>query len=220
MRANPRSATTMGRGDFADIVLSNTFTFECTFKSDDLSQQELRRPPLIMSLGSHRPFVSLFQIGQQADRLLVGIKTIDNWLEDMGPPMNYMPIPPKERNGGRTHPYGHGPWVEVAKLPDTDPHHFVVTYKPGAMVVYMDGKQVFQTDRVIGDLDWGFGVLMFGSHHGLSGGSDQWAGRMEGVAFYSRVLSAEEVQRNAEAYAQKMKNREEKRVQASHEVSQ
>lgn len=210
MRANPRSATTVGKGDFGEIVLNDTFTFECTFKSDDLSQQEFRRPPLIVSLGSHRPFVSLFQIGQQADRLLVGIKTIDNWLEDMGPPHGYPTIPPEKRKGSGVGPYGHGPWVEVGQLKDTNPHHLVVTYKPGEMIVYMDGKRIFQTDRVTGDLDWGFGVLMFGSHHGLSGGGEQWDGRMEGIAFYSRVLPPEEVQRNAEAYAKKTTKRQEK----------
>ena len=95
----------------------------------------------------------------------------------------------------------------MAQLKDLEAHHLVVTYRPGEMIVYLDGREAFRTDRVTGDLDWGMGWMMFGTHHGLSGGSQSWHGSLEGVALYSRVLDAKEVARNAEVYAKKTKTR-------------
>lgn len=207
MRGNLSASTRLGDGDLGEIVLGNAFSFECTFQPKTLLHHELRRPPRIVALSSHRPYVSLFMIGQQADRLLVSIKTIDNWMEDMGEPQEYMPVAPEKRKGSGAHPYGHGPWIEVAQLKDLEAHHLVVTYRPGEMIVYLDGREAFRTDRVTGDLDWGMGWMMFGTHHGLSGGSQSWHGSLEGVALYSRVLDAKEVARNAEVYAKKTKTR-------------
>ena len=212
-RANLRLENGIGKGDLAEVVLDSTFSFECTFQPSNLTQQALRKPPRMVSLGSHRTFVSLFEIAQQANRLLVSIKTDDNWIEDMGQPLSgwhddpkYHPKP-EDRRGFGPYFYGHGPWIEVATLKDTRAHHLVVTYKPGVMITYLDGEKVYSTDRVTGPLNWGWGMLVFGAHHGLSGGGDFWQGNLEGAAMYSRFLEPAEVKRNFEIYAKKIGTR-------------
>ena len=209
-RGNLRLQNRMGSGDLADIVLNSTFSFECTIQPENLTQRALRRPPRIVTLSSHRVFVSLFMIGQQADRLLVSIKTDDNWIEDMGQPLHgdrFKHPKPEEREGFGPYFYGHGPWVEVATLAGTETRHLVVTYQPGRMLTYLDGEKVYDTDRVTGYLNWGWGMLVLGGHHGLSGSSDCWRGTMEGVALYSRVLPPDEIKRNYQAYARKLRER-------------
>lgn len=210
-RTNLRLQNQIGTADLADVILNSTFSFECTFQPDNLTQQALRQPPRVVSIGSHRPYVSLFMIGQQANRLLVSIKTDDNWTEDMGQVLDEKlnpPLKPEQRKGTGPYFYGHGPWVEVATLTDTRPHHLVVTYKPGLMTTYLDGRKVYETDRVTGQLNWGWGMLVLGGHHGLSGGSAGWQGSMEGVAMYNRLLDADEVRRNAETCSRKAQARD------------
>ena len=209
-RANLRLQNRMGSGDLADIVLKSTFSFECTVQPENLTQRTLRRPPRIATLSSHRAYVSLFMIGQQANRLLVSIKTDDNWTEDMGQPLHgdgFKHPKPEEREGFGPYFYGHGPWIEVATLKDTRTRHLVVTYQPGRMRTYLDGEEVYGTDRVTGPLNWGWGMLVLGGHHGLSGSSDYWHGIMEGVALYSRVLPPDEIKRNYQTYARKLRER-------------
>lgn len=209
MRTNLRLDGHVGVGDLADVTMNSTFSFECTFQPDNLTQQTLRQPPRIVALSSHRPNVSLFMIGQQGNKLLVSIKTDDNWIEDMGQPQTGNPHPkPEERKGYAPYFYGHGPWIEVAQLADTRPHHIMVTYKPGVMVTYLDGEKIYETDRVTGLLNWGFGMLVFGGHHGLSGSSEFWQGGIEGAAMYSRFLEAGEVKSNYQAYSKKIQARD------------
>jgi len=143
----------------------------------------------------------------------VRIKTDDNWIEDMGQPLSgWFDDPkhhpkPEDRPGFGPYFYGHGPWIEVTTLKDTRPHHLDVTYKPGVMVTYLDGEKVYETDRVTGVLNWGWGMLVMGGHHGLSGSSDFWHGNLEGAAMYSRFMVPGEAKRNFQAYLAKRNSR-------------
>jgi len=131
-------------------------------------------------------------------------------MADMGQPLHgdgFKHPKPEEREGFGPYFYGHGPWVEVATLKDTRTRHLVVTYQPGRMLTYLDGEKVYDTDRVTGPLNWGWGMLVLGGHHGLSGSSDYWHGIMEGVALYSRVLPPDEIKRNYQTYARKLRER-------------
>ncbi len=79
------------------------------------------------------------------------------------------------------------------------PNHFVVSYRPGRLVAYQDGRQVFETDAIQGDLsEWRDGAsLAFGAD---PGGARDFVGRIEGVTLYTRFFEAEEAARHAHAY--------------------
>lgn len=95
--------------------------------------------------------------------------------------------------------------LEVAKLRSTDPVHLAVTYTPGRLVVYLDGREVLASEALQGDFfQWKAAPLTFGAR---AGGASPWAGRLEGVAIYSRALAAGEVAENARRYARERAGR-------------
>ena len=122
-----------------------------------------------------------FMVGQQSDRLVCSIRTVNNFLSTDGQKI-------KEALHGRA------PVFEFAKLTDTAPHHLVITYEPGHLIAYMDGKKVTETDTFTGNLAFGPGELVFGGHH--NGGRYRWRGKMRNMAIYARALSPEEVAAN------------------------
>lgn len=80
-------------------------------------------------------------------------------------------------------------------IPDRQPHHVVVTYSPGNLQCYLDGKRVVLDSKVQGTFaNWTSQHLLFGDEWN---GDREWKGELSGVAIYQRVLSAEEVARNA-----------------------
>lgn len=201
-----------GYGDLAEVVMKSTFTFECTIEPANLTQRDLELPPYIVCYGAHRPHVWCFAIQQQADRLLVSVKTEDNWINDHNKPETgkYPRAQDGSRKGVGYGFYGHAPMMEFAKLTDTRPHHIIVTYKSGSLVTYVDGEKSFQTDRVTGELGWAWGMMLLGGHHWLGGSGNLWQGNMEGVAMYSRYMDDAEAKANYRAYARTMADREAK----------
>ncbi len=92
-----------------------------------------------------------------------------------------------------------GSSVELCALPVGEASHIVVTYKPGQLVCYRNGEAVLTSDRVKGDLS-GYPSMPMNIGNNLDG--QQWRGTIEGVALYSRFLSADEAKANFEAYRQ------------------
>lgn len=77
------------------------------------------------------------------------------------------------------------------ELPE-GPVHAVITYSPGYLAVYRDGEPVAVDTDVRGAFGgWKPGALTFG---------EGWAGGLEGVAIYARVLGPSEVAENALSY--------------------
>lgn len=78
------------------------------------------------------------------------------------------------------------------------PLHLVVTYGPGRLRAYADGEPVLESEEVQGDF-FRFKAypLTFGRGHR---GQNDWAGTLEGVAIYNRVLEEGEVRENARRY--------------------
>jgi len=98
------------------------------------------------------------------------------------------------------------PLYEIYRIPDTLPHHVIVTYIPGKLVAYVDGRQVYESAEVTGSLKaWGYGELCFGANHNSS--HYEWLGKLEGVAIYSRFIGKEEAGANFAAYSKKLKAR-------------
>lgn len=150
---------------------SNELTLEASLTSDRLDQGGPARIVSFSSDASNRNFT----LGQQDERLVMRLRT-----------------PKTGRNGTNPQTY-------LCALRAGVTHHVVVTYRPGVMQCYLDGKEILRSDRVGGDFsNWSPHHLVFGDEH--SGGRD-WAGTLEGVAIYNRVLPPEEVKLNAQTYA-------------------
>lgn len=179
------------QADFGDLVTANAFSLEVTFQPANLTQSRKDYPVRLINCSAWYPNDWDFMLGQQKDKLLFSIRTTENWLSLDGQPT-------KGGLGGRA------PIDEIATLTDTKAHHLLITYAPGMLTVYMDGKKTFAKE-IKGDLScWGFGELCFGECHNHHGWNFGWQGNMEGVAIYKRALDAAEVQANYAAYQKKL----------------
>lgn len=73
--------------------------------------------------------------------------------------------------------------------------HVAVTYRDGELVGYLNGRESARSTDLSGDFqNWEPHTLLFGAE---TDGERDWAGELEGVALYHRVLGAEEVAENA-----------------------
>jgi hypothetical protein len=150
-------------------------------------------PGRIMQCGSWYDNNWMFLIGQKGDKLQISVRTTENMMDAKG----------KKITGGLS---GMSPIYDVATLTDTLPHHLVVTYKPGELAAYLDGKQVFLDTGVRGNFDnWSYGELSFGDNH--NGSRHGWFGSIEGVALYTRALDSKEVAKNHKYFARKIARR-------------
>lgn len=156
---------------------SHQLTLEALVTPGSLQQSG---PARILTFSSN-PNSRNFTLGQEGNKLVLRLRT------------------PKTGDNGAN------PQVELLTLPDTKPHHVLVTYKPGRLAAYLDGKLVKQTDAVQGDFsNWAPQRLLFGDE---AGGGRDWNGTLEGVAIYTRALEANEAKQHYDLYAQRLKNR-------------
>ncbi|HUU95523.1 MAG TPA: LamG-like jellyroll fold domain-containing protein [Phycisphaerae bacterium] len=87
------------------------------------------------------------------------------------------------------------------------PHHVIVSYTPGKLRGWLNGKTSFESD-VSGQLSWENPSYTDGLHFG--GGErtpSPWRGKIEGVAVYSKGVSAEDAAGSFAAYAAVLKAR-------------
>ena len=127
-----------------------------------------------------------FTLGQQGNQLIVRIRT-----------------PQTGRNGIGDTTTG----VPVATLLPGKINHVIVSYKPGRLVCYLNGKQVYEGDQIQGDFrDWSAQHLLFGDEYG---GQRDWSGTLEGVAIYNRFIEPEEASRNTLQYDYQRQSRSE-----------
>lgn len=118
-----------------------------------------------------------FTLGQQGDQLIARIRTPQTGANGVGDTETGMP---------------------VATLTPGQVNHVIVSYKPGQLVCYLNGKQIFETDQIQGDFrDWSAQHLLFGDEYG---GQRDWSGTLEGVAIYNRFIGSEEAAQNALQY--------------------
>jgi hypothetical protein len=85
--------------------------------------------------------------------------------------------------------------------------HLLVSYRPGRLVAYQDGRLAIDTDAVQGDL------TSLGDAVGIAlgagpGGERSFAGGLEGVALFARFFEPEEAAAHANAYLHLMAARE------------
>ncbi len=87
---------------------------------------------------------------------------------------------------------------DLADANEDRTQRLVITYRPGRLACYLEGRLLFQRTDVRGDFrTWSSGELMFGDQ---PQGGHNWRGILEGVAIYNRVLCKNEIDRNAAAY--------------------
>lgn len=84
------------------------------------------------------------------------------------------------------------PRIALFELPDGERSHVAVTYSPGRLTAYRDGKRLLEEDSVRdGFFPWREASLVIGRD-----GTERspWRGRLEGVAIYNRVLSEAQIE--------------------------
>ena len=156
---------------------ANALTIEATIRADDVTQNRLARIITFSSSTSSRNFT----LGQQRDRLVLHIRT-----------------PLTGNNAAK-------PQVLLCRLKPGRWTHVIAAYRPGLLVCHADGKRVLTTRELKGDLyNWEPQHLVFGDEHG--GGRDS-AGRLEGVALYSRFIEPKEAADHHALYARRLADR-------------
>jgi len=90
----------------------------------------------------------------------------------------------------RTGVNGMSPQTTLCRIAAGKAYHVVVSYSPGRLTCYLDGRRVLDTDRVQGDFsNWSGQHLLFGDEWR---DSRDWAGTLSHVAIHSRVIGAAE----------------------------
>lgn len=94
---------------------------------------------------------------------------------------------------------GSNPEIPLCRIEAGKPVHFVVTYRPGETVTYLNGKEVSRSNKVRGDFsNWDRGQeLILGDE--WWGGERDWAGKVYAFVIYQRALSKDEVGKRFEA---------------------
>ncbi len=96
--------------------------------------------------------------------------------------------------------------IRLCKLIRDVPNHVVVTFQSGRLSCYLNGKQVYEAASPNGDFsNWSEQHLVFGDE--WKQGGAVWSGKLEGVAIYNRVLTAENAAQHWAAFQEKLKNR-------------
>ena len=122
-----------------------------------------------------------FTLGQERDQFVIRLRT---------------------DNTGRN---AHERQIELGPVDTERPVHLTVTYRPGELIAYVDGRKSVHSTAHQGDFSsW----EPYGFHMGAeSDGGRDWAGTLEGIAIYNRCLDAGEVRANAEQAALRLAGR-------------
>ena len=95
--------------------------------------------------------------------------------------------------------------LELFEIPVDRPSHVAVTYTPGRLLAFLDGEKRVESNDLVGDFyHWRNGPLLFGAD---AKGRGDWAGVLEGIAVYDRVLEAEEIGEDYLRYRAKLDQR-------------
>lgn len=149
---------------------SNQLSVEAVFTSETLDQ---RGPTRIISFSSNC-YERNFTLGQQDNHVIMRLRTPRTGDNGVNPETNLFEIEPGRK------------------------YHVVVSYAPGEMRCYVDGKQVLSTTSVQGDFsNWTMHTLLFGDE---IRDSRDWKGRLHGASLYSRAIGPEEAARKFDAW--------------------
>ncbi len=84
----------------------------------------------------------------------------------------------------------------LVRLPRDQARHLIVSYAPGNLAVFVDGRRVLLTDPpTVPVAGWTLQALLMGD---ASGGAHNWPGLMEGVGLFGREIGASEARQRFE----------------------
>lgn len=156
---------------------TNQLTVEALITPDNLQQ---KGPARIISFSTSQVSRN-FTLGQEKDNLIFRLRT------------------PKTGENG-IHPQ-----VELYKVEAHKSYHVVVSYKPGQVACYVNGKPVFISPDIHGDFsNWSAQHLIFGDEWN---GNRNWSGKLEGIAIYNRFMELDEARENYALYSTKLTKR-------------
>jgi len=162
---------------FHEALANNTLTIEAVVQPASLNQgNSTELPARIMNFGAHRPSNWSFTLGQHADKLVFGIRTDENFLNQDGKPLNDPILANRTR-------YGRGPTYAIGTLTVQQPQHAAIVFDRERILGYIDGEKVFERDEP-GKLSWKYTVLTLGGYHALSGTGDNWKGTLSHIGIY------------------------------------
>jgi hypothetical protein len=149
---------------------SNELTIEAVIDSDLADQPG---PARIISFSSNAGGRN-FTLGQEGDKLIMRLRT------------------------PRTGANGINPQVTLCPLPINRATHVMVSYRPGLMVAYLDGKEVYRGNSVEGGFEnWSSReTLIFGDERD---DPRDWSGTLSCVALYDVFTEPEQAARHAAA---------------------
>jgi len=76
-------------------------------------------------------------------------------------------------------------WVKA-----NQPHHIIMTYRPGHLQAWVNGKRCKSTRRVGGDFsNWASMQLLFGDEFKAT---RDWDGRIQHIAIYAKAFNADQ----------------------------
>jgi hypothetical protein len=160
-----------------EILAGCQKTNELSIEADIRPSQPNQKGPARIVTFSTDPSNRDFTIGQLGDQLIVRIRTPQTGLNGVA---------------------GIDPGLPVCRLKSDAVNHVLISYRPGKLACYLDGRLVFEGEQIQGDFrDWSAQHLLFGDEYG---GERNWAGTLEGVAIYNRFIGPEEAARNAAQY--------------------
>ena len=97
------------------------------------------------------------------------------------------------------------PQISLCSVEAGEPLHVIVSYYPGNVYCYVNGKTVYSSTDVQGDFsNWEDCYLLFGDEYS---GERSWAGQIEGVAIYSRFIGPVEAAHKYALYQQRLTTR-------------
>lgn len=156
---------------------TNQLTIEVTLTPADLKQ---RGPARIVTFSTNSGSRN-FTLGQEAGNLVLRLRTTQTG-----------------NNGTK-------PQVTLCKLVAGRPQHVIVSYFPGRLLCYVNGRKVLASAAVQGDFsNWSSQHLLFGDEWD---GQRDWSGRLEGVAIYSRFVPPDEAALRYRLYVARFKKR-------------
>ena len=96
--------------------------------------------------------------------------------------------------------------VTIHKFTDTQPHHFVISYEPGKLAVYVDARETFTNAALRGKPRFTAESYLTFADAGRGTGK-AWRGKLEGIAIYGRAMGREEAKANYAAYKEQLGKR-------------
>ena len=161
---------------FAGIKKTQQFSFEIVVEPADLTQTKGTddKPIAIVDWG-YGWGNGIFWLFQEKDKLLVGLSK--KW-GDKNPEV-----------------------FEMATLPDTKPHHVVVSIADKRLAFYLDGKKVKEIDPSPASFIMGGAPPFQLAAHQPNPHKNTWRGKFEYLAMYNRFIEEPEAAKNAAAVA-------------------